>query len=450
MNRKQSVTTLSLGLMGMMLLMFAGCDRFDLGMVDNNRDELDAVDPNLVSANTMFGFKLLNELRKTDQDKNTLLSPFSISVALAMMLNGAADETEQGMIRALQLQGLDAEAINTNYAQLLQRLQEPTPKVTLSIANSLWTHNADQDFAFWPDFLRRNTEFFNAEIAALDLHDPGTPAQINQWVNTQTRGKIKKIISGAIDRETGILLLNAIYFKGEWKTAFDPSRTQDAPFYLPTGEEKSVPMMRRSGHYPYYRGTKFRAISLPYGDGQIGMYIFLPSRESDLNTLLDNLDVESWENWVSQLHRQKVFVQIPKFNLDYAAKLNVPLKALGMETAFKKYRAKFSRMVYSPTGKPLLTWIQRVDQKTLLEVNEEGTVAAAVTSGKGGVEPISAPPDFIADHPFFFAIRDNQTETVLFMGVVVDPTTVKEPPLIPEPPIPPTPIPLPVDLPELE
>ena len=271
MNRKQSVTTLSLGLMGMMLLMFAGCDRFDLGMVDNNRDELDAVDPNLVSANTMFGFKLLNELRKTDQDKNTLLSPFSISVALAMMLNGAADETEQGMIRALQLQGLDAEAINTNYAQLLQRLQEPNPKVTLTIANSLWAHNADQDFAFWPDFLRRNTEFFNAEIAALDLHDPGTPAQINQWVNTQTRGKIKKIISGAIDRETGILLLNAIYFKGEWKTAFDPSRTQDAPFYLATGEEKRVPMMRRSGHYPYYRGTKFQAISLPYGDGQIGM-----------------------------------------------------------------------------------------------------------------------------------------------------------------------------------
>ena len=182
------------------------------------------------------------------------------------------------------------------------------------------------------------------------------------------------------------------------------------------------------------------------------MYIFLPSRESDLNTLLDNLDVESWENWVSQLHRQEVFVQIPKFNLDYAAKLNVPLKALGMETAFKKYRAKFSRMVYSPTGKPLLTWIQRVDQKTLLEVNEEGTVAAAVTSGGVGVEPVSAPPDFIADRPFFFAIRDNQTGTVLFMGVVMDPT-VKEPPLIPEPrilPVDPNPIPLPVDLPELQ
>ena len=425
MNRKQTIAKTFLGLLCPVLLLFAGCDEFRLDMLDKTKGEpeIDTVDGNVVIANTKFGFNLFDEIRKTEQDQNIFISPFSISVALAMTLNGAADETEQGMTRALQLQGLDTEAINTNYAQLLQGLQAPNPKVTLTIANSLWAHNGDQDFAFWPDFLQRNTEFFNAEIIELDLRDPGTPAQINQWANTQTRGKIKKIID-KIDQETGILLLNAIYFKGEWKTAFDPSGTQDDTFYLTTGEEKSVPMMRRLGSYPYYSGTNFQAISLPYGDGQIGMYIFLPSRESDLNTFLDNLDVESWENWVSQLYRHKVFVQIPKFNLDYAAKLNAPLKSLGMETAFNRERADFSRMVYSPTRKPLLTWIQRVGQKAIVEVNEEGTVAAAVTSVKVGVTVTSAPPPppkFIADRPFFFAIRDNETKTVLFMGIVVEP-----------------------------
>ena len=425
MNRKQTTTTTFLGFFCSVFLLFAGCDEMLLDIFGKKEAELeiDFVETNVVTANTQFGFNLFDEIRKTEQDKNIFISPFSISIALAMTLSGAAGETEQGMIRALQLQGLDTEAINTNYAQLLQGLQTPNPKVTLTIANSLWAHNRDQDFAFWPDFLQRNTEFFNAEIIELDLRDPETPAQINQWAKTQTRGKIKKVID-KIDRDTGILLLNAIYFKGEWKTAFDPSRTQDDPFYLTTGEEKSVPMMQGLGSYPYYSGTNFQAISLPYGDGQIGMYIFLPSRESDLNILLDNLDVESWENWVSQLHRQKVFVQIPKFNLGYMAKLNAPLQSLGMETAFNKSRANFSQMVYSPTRKPLLTWIQRVGQQAIVEVNEEGTVAVAVTTVEVGVVSTSVPPpppEFIADRPFFFAIRDNETKTVLFMGIVVEP-----------------------------
>ena len=425
MNRKQTIARTFLGLMCLVLLMFTGCDEFSSTLRDTMQGEpkVEPVDSSVVTANTRFGFNLFNEIRKTERDKNIFISPFSISVALAMTLNGAADETEQAMTNTLQLQDLDSELINAGYAQLLQELQVPSPKVTLTIANSLWAHNADQDFVFLPDFLQRNTQFFNAEITELDLQDPGTPVQINQWADTHTKGKIKKIID-KIDRKTGLLLLNAIYFKGEWKTAFDPSRTEDETFYLATGEEKSIPMMRRVRNYLYYHGENFQAVSLPYGDGRIGMYIFLPARESNLNTFLDDLNAESWKNWVSQLHGQEVFVQIPKFKLAHGTTLNNPLKLLGMEIAFDIDRANFSRMVYSPIRQPLSTWIQRVAQKAVVEVNEEGTVAVAVTGVVVGVTTIEAPPPppkFIADRPFFFAIRDNQTKTVLFMGIVVDP-----------------------------
>ena len=167
MNRKQIVTTLSLGLIGMILVMSTGCDRFDLGMIDDNRDELDTVDPNLVRANTMFGFKLLDELRKTDQDNNTLLSPYSLSVALAMARNGAGGATERAIIDALQLQELDPASINTNYIYLQRALQVPDSKVTLEIANALW---AAEGIEFDPGFLDRNNQFLDTEIANTRFH----------------------------------------------------------------------------------------------------------------------------------------------------------------------------------------------------------------------------------------------------------------------------------------
>ena len=420
---KPKIARTSLCLMCFVFLMFTGCDEFSSTLRDTMQGEpkIEPVDSSLATANTRFGFNLFNEIQKTERDKNIFISPFSVSVTLAMTLNGAAGGTEQAMIHTLQLQNLDSELINAGYAQLLQDLQVPSSKVTLTIANSLWAHSANQDFAFLPDFLQRNTQFFSAEITELDLQDPGTPAEINQWVDTQTKGEIKKIIQ-KIDKETGLLLLNAIYFKGEWQTEFNPSRTEDETFYLATGEEKSIPMMRKVGYYPCYHGENFQAVSLPYGDGRISMYIFLPARKSNLNTFLDDLNAESWENWVSQLYREEVYIQIPKFNLAYDITLNNPLKSLGMEIAFDRKRADFRRMAYSPTDKPLLTWIQKVSQKAVVEVNEEGTVAAAVTGVGIGILPISAPPLFIADRPFFFAIRDNQTKTVLFMGIVGDPT----------------------------
>ena len=408
MDKKQTITKTFLGLFCSVLLLCVGCKEA--------KPEISPVDGSVVTANTKFGFSLFNEIRKTEQDKNIFISPFSVSIALAMTLNGASGETEQVMTNTLQQQGLDSESINAGYAGLRQTLLTSDPKVTLTIANSLW---ARQGFSFKPDFLQRNTQFFGAEISTLDFDDPNASKTINQWVDTNTNGKIQRIVGDQIDPLTVLFLINAIYFKGTWQQEFDPSRTQDAPFHLANGDEKQVPMMRQQRWYPYYRGENFQAISLAYGDGQMSMYIFLPDRESDLNIFLENLNAERWENWLSQFHEQDVSLVMPKFKLEYGKTLNDPLKALGMDVAFDPELADFSRMASLEFGN---LYIEKVVHKTFVEVNEEGTEAAAATSVEVRLESVPPPPiSFSVDRPFFFAIRDNETKTVLFMGVVVEP-----------------------------
>lgn len=399
-------------------LLFAGCNNLGAIFSDEGQDEPETVSihTNVVTANTQLGFDLFNEIRKIEQDQNIFISPLSISIALAMTLNGASGETEQAMANTLHLQGLGAEAINPGYAGLRQALQVADPKVILTIVNSLW---ARQDVPFKQDFLQRNTQFFGAEVSTLDFAAPNTLPTINQWVNTNTNGKITKILD-EINPDMVLFLINAIYFKGTWQTEFDPSRTRDGIFYLATGDEKQIPMMTRTGDYPYYENyeAKFQAISLPYGDGRMSMYIFLPYPESDLNTFLDGLNTEHWERWVSQLREQEVFLSMPKFKLEYKKTLNNPLQSLGMGIAFAPGLADFSQMAdLEALGKNL--HIGEVLHKAVVEVNEEGTEAAAVTSV--GIRATSAPPAFMANRPFFFAIRDNETKTVLFMGTVVDP-----------------------------
>ena len=420
MNLKQTVVKLSLGLMSLILIIIAGCDKVDPGMIDDKRVELDTVDPNLIRANTTFGFKLLNELREIQQNNNTLISPFSVSVALAMVRNGAGDETEQAMINALQLQALDPQSINANYIYLQRALQAPDSKVTLSIANALW---GAAGIEFDPGFLERNRQFLDTEISTLDFTEPDNVSTINQSVSDSTDGRISNIIE-AIAPSTVVCLISGIYFKGDWQEEFDTSRTVDKPFYLANGDKKQVPMMHKTDWYAYYAGEHFQAMRLPYGDGQMGMYIFLPDRDTDLNTFLGHLNVENWESWMSQFSSAEVALVMPKFKLEYAAELKSALSLLGMGIAFDGANADFSRMRVSPVP----VFISYLNHHAIVEVNEEGTEAATGTfvflDEEIAAEPAgSIPPiPFIVDRPFFFAIRDNQTGTVLFMGAVADPT----------------------------
>ena len=267
----------------------------------------------------------------------------------------------------------------------------------------------------------RNRQFLDTEISTLDFTDPNNVSTINQSVDANTNGGIPNILE-AIDSATVLCLISGIYFKGSWQEEFDT---------LLTRGEKQVPMMRRTDWYPYYADEHFQAVSLPFGDAQMGMYIFLPDRNTDLNTFLERLSVESWESWMSSFSSQEVSLVMPKFKLEYAAELRSALSLLGMGIAFDRERADLSRTRVSPQR----LFLSYVSHTAVVEVNEKGTEAATGTfvffddvPTTDAAEESIPPIPFIVDRPFFFAIRDNQTGTVLFMGVVVDPIWQVPPP----------------------
>ncbi|MDF5737939.1 MULTISPECIES: serpin family protein [unclassified Nostoc] len=373
-------------------------------------------DKKIVESNNKFGFKLFSEVLKNDQTgKNVFISPLSVAIALAMVYNGASGSTQLGMAKTLELQGISLPEINSYYAAALKELVDNADaKVQLNIANSLW---ANQDFSFVPDFLQRVQYFYKAKVSNLNFQDAAAPNIINNWVKENTNGKINKIVE-TIQPNDVLFLINAIYFKGKWTKKFDKSQTAQYPFYITSGKQKQYPMMSQDGEYRYYENKQFQAVSLPYGkDGKFSFYIFLPKQNSNLTAFYQNLNVENWEKWMTQFNKRKGFIRLPRFQTEYNVKLNDALKSLGMEEAFSN-NANFSGI-----GKNLT--ISEVKHKTFVEVNEEGTEAAAVTSVGVSVTsvafPIEPPFQMIVDHPFFSAIRDNQTGRVLFMGSIIDP-----------------------------
>ncbi|MBR8838353.1 MAG: serpin family protein [Stigonema ocellatum SAG 48.90 = DSM 106950] len=371
-------------------------------------------DTKLVAANTKFGFKLFSAIQRQDSSKNVFVSPSSVAIALAMTYNGSSGSTQEAMAKTLELRGMSLDTINSSNAALKTLLENPDPKVQLTIANSLW---ASQDATFKREFVQKNQDFYTARVSNLNFRDANAPNIINKWVQENTQGKINKIVE-KIDPDQVLFLINAIYFKGSWTNEFDKKQTADYPFNLTSSEQKQHPMMSQTGEYRYYENELFQAINLPYGrDGKVSFYVFQPKQNSSLNAFYQNLNTENWEKWLTQFSKQEGFIRLPRFKMDYDVTLNEALTALGMGEAFSN-GANFSGM-----GKNLK--ISEVKHKTFVEVNEEGTEAAAATSV--GVVLLSAkiptqePFRMIVDRPFFCVIRDNQTGSILFMGSIVNP-----------------------------
>lgn len=371
-------------------------------------------DTKVVKGSNKFGFKLFSEILKKDSSEtNIFVSPSSVAIALAMTYNGASGSTQQAMAKTLELQGINLQDINSSYAALKSQLENPEANVQLTIANSLW---ADKDASFRSDFLQRVQDFYKAKVTALNFQNAEASNTINNWVQENTRGKINRIVD-RVDPSVVLFLINAIYFKGQWSNKFDKTKTAAYPFYLNSGKQKQQQMMSQNGDYLYYENDKFQAVSLPYGkDGKISFYIFLPKQSSNLKAFHQNLNFENWETWTNQFRNREGFIRLPRFKTDYEVTLNDALKALGMEEAFS------SKANFSGIGKNLA--ISQVKHKTFVEVNEEGTEAAAATSVEMSRASFSEKPEpfqMIVDRPFFCAIRDHQTGSVLFMGSIVDP-----------------------------
>jgi serine protease inhibitor len=375
----------------------------------------DKVDARLASAGTNFGFKLFAEISRQGAGKNIFISPSSIGLCLAMAYNGAEGETKQAMARTLEAQGMTLEELNRAYAGLKAALENPDPKVQLQIANSLW---ARKGIRFNPEFIKRDTQFYGAQVTELDFDNPASVATINQWVSDNTKGKIDKIVD-SIDRETILFLINAIYFKGKWANEFAKDKTKEDVFHLEGGSEKRAQMMSQSGSYRYYEAKNFQAVSLPYGGGRVSMYIFLPAKTT-LGEFQKSLTAANWGSWIEEFAETEGDIVMPRFRIEYEVTLNDALKALGMEPAFDASRANFAGMFQGGQN----AYISKVKHKTFVEVNEEGTEAAAVTSTEMRATSAMRPRQrfrMVVDRPFFCAIRDNTTGAVLFMGSIMEP-----------------------------
>lgn len=365
-----------------------------------------------------FAFKLYSQLLKQDTNTNVFVSPTSVSLALAMTYNGAEGKTREAMARVLEVEGLNLNEVNSAFAELQRPPTGADPKVQLKIANSLWSK---QGFTLKPEFLDRARQYYEAKVTSLDFNSPAAPNAINSWVKEKTNNLIDSIVN-RIPPDTVLYLINAIYFKGQWQTEFEKGKTKPDQFHLANGQQKEVQMMSQSGSYLYYEGKDFQAVSLPYGEGRISMYLFLPGQDTTLNDFHKNLTSAEWEKWMQSFRITPGDVMLPRFKVEYEVTLNDTLKALGMAEAFNPAQADFSGLAKLTPEQRL--FISEVRHKALAEVNEEGTKAAAVTSVGVSLTSISIPPKpFVmkVDRPFFFAIRDNATGSLLFMGSIVDP-----------------------------
>jgi len=372
----------------------------------------------VVEGNNRFATDLYARLgQKTS--KNLFFSPYSISTALAMTYVGAAGETEKQMAQVLHF---TVPKVELNYAMARLRssfLADTKKGYQLRVANRLW---GQKGYEFLTEFLQTTRTDYGAELAVVDFAlTEQARREINGWVEKQTEEKIKDLLApGVLDPRTRLVLTNAIYFKGNWQEKFSKDATQDAPFHLSADKEVTVSMMHQTERFGYRAVDDLQILEMPYAKGELSMIVLLPKGIEGLSLLEKKLTLEKLQEWSKGLRRQRVIVYVPRFTMTSEFSLKDTLQALGMTLAFDDQKADFSRMSRSEG-----LYISAVVHKAFVDVNEEGTEAAAATGvvmmpTAAPVAP-EEPPTFRADHPFLFLIRENQTGSILFMGRVTNP-----------------------------
>jgi serine protease inhibitor len=367
----------------------------------------------LVQALNSFTFRLL-AAAASRAGTQTFLSPYSIHSILAMTANGARRETLEAMKDCLRVARHGRTSTNEMHLALRQALTENPQAAIVAIANGIWTGQATE---LRSEFRRRCLEYYAAQAEPVDFQAPETLKMINGWVAEATQQRIQDLIK-PIDLALPpvILLVNAIYFKGLWDKPFDPQRTQPGAFYLTDGGSKPVQMMKRKGSYAYAHFEEAQIISLPYQQGTFSLDIALPQPGLPLSTWLQLVDGESWPRLLSRLESAEVELSLPRFKVETELELTEILKKLGMEVAFTS-QADFADMVAGQAQ------ISRVVHKAFLEVNEQGSEAAAATAVLMARGSLFArqPERMIVDRPFFCTIRHRPSGAILFAGAVTEP-----------------------------
>ncbi len=374
--------------------------------------QLTVLEKQLVNSADNFSFKLFKKIYDTEPGANLFVSPLSISIALGMTLNGADGTTYDAMRSTLALDPITREQANETYQSLMALLSSIDPKVTMNIANSIWYN---KNYTFKTDFIETNKKYFNAVVNAMNFGDPATVTVINNWVKTATKEKIDKIVEH-ISAQTIMYLINAVYFKGTWKYRFDQNKTKDDYFTTESGKRVAIKMMEQETDISTFYNELFTAVDLPYGSSAYSMMLFLPNSGKRLQEVVSYLTRENFDSAVGHLSSAKKNLFLPRFKLEYKIKLNDVLKALGMDIAFDPDKANFKKL-YDGMGN---AYISAVDHKTYVDVNEEGTEAAAVTSVTVGVTSIGG-NTIRFDRPFLFLIREKNSGAIIFIGSLNDP-----------------------------
>jgi serpin B len=368
----------------------------------------------LIELGNSFAFDIfMKVLGSAGENENVMISPLSISYALSMTLNGADGTTRDAMLEALRVSGITPDEINDSYKNLTEALLSVDKRVLISIANSVWVEN---NFPVKKSFTDILTNYYDAESRSFDINDASAPDKINIWIEDKTNGLIKEMID-KLEDNTVMLLINAIYFKGKWKSQFDKSKTAEMPFYKSGGNQVDVPMMKQKSDFRIYEGSGFVIAEFPYGQGNFVMDVIIPDDQAGFNSTLAMVSDENYTSWINQMRERETDLSFPRFKYGFKKKLKDILSDMGMGIAFSD-DADFSNItdLYD-----LL--INDVAHQSFIETNEEGTEAAAATVVEIGLT--SAPPTPLVlrlDHPFIYIIREITTNTIIFMGRVADPS----------------------------
>jgi serpin B len=389
------------------LLGMAGCDS---GWEEAAPDSKAAV----VEGNNTFGYDLYHQLRS--QKGNLFFSPYSISTALSMTYAGARGQTAHEMAHVLHL-APDQDKLHPAVAAVVEGLAAKTDGVRLDVANALWGQKGQP---FVPSFLQLTKKYYGAGFHTVDFNNGEAARQeINAWVEKQTQDKIKDLLPPDSVQGASLVLTNAIYFKGDWLKPFAKGRTFKENFFLTPRDKVMVDMMHLTETFNYAEDDNFQVLSLPYKGDAVSLMAFLPRKQDGLATLEDQLDPTMVNGAVARLKQTKVIVSLPKFKMTSSFELADVLAKMGMPLLFQRGRADLSGIIASND-----LYISKVVHKAYVDVYEEGTEAAAATAVVGvrmaAMRP-AANPVFRADHPFVFAIRDNKTGSLLFLGRVANP-----------------------------
>ena len=405
---------LGLGLRASALLLPA-CRPADVpvpGPVALSTRPLSGAERNTVASANDFAFQAFEALRGQAPADNLCTSPLSISAALTMAYNGASGSTKAGMKQALGFQPQTDTGINESFRSVFALLGGLDPQVTFTAGNAIWY---GQQFQLQAPFVQTNQQYFGATVQAVSFASPTAETLINGWVNTHTRGKIPTIINNTTASDV-LYLVNALYFKGRWTYRFDAQNTRPAPFYLANGTSITRDFMSlKTGRYHRYHDAQQLVIDLPYGNRRFSMTLVVPQGQSTLASVAGRISRSQLATWLAAADSTGQELCLPRFRLEYEKMLNDALAQLGMGVAFSG-QANFGRML---AGGSTGLAISRVQHKTFLEVNEEGTEAAAATSV--GIVKTSLPPALLVDRSFLFLVREKSTGTLLFIGQLTNP-----------------------------